>query len=62
MELNQNIFEKIYKFTNDGFRVVITLKTRNTQSLFLSKDKNDYKSCVIYKEDCSFGSPYIGET
>ena len=26
------------------------------------KDKNDYKSCVIYKGDCSCGSRYIGET
>ena len=26
------------------------------------KDKNDYKSCVIYNGDCSCGSRYIGET
>ena len=30
--------------------------------LFLLKDKNDYKSYVICKEDCSCGSCYIGET
>ena len=32
------------------------------RSLFPLKDKNDYKSCVIYKGDCSCGSRYIGET
>ena len=36
-------------------------KTRNIQFLFLIKDKNDYKSCVIYKRGCSCGSRYIGE-
>ena len=30
--------------------------------MFPLKDKNDYKSCVIYKGDCSCGSRYIGET
>ena len=42
--------------------MVITCKTRNIQSLFPLKDKSDYKSCVIYKGDCSCGSRYIGET
>ena len=32
------------------------------KTLFSLKDRNDYKSCVIYKEDCSCGSHYIGET
>ena len=49
------------KFTNNSFRTVITWKTRNIRSLFPLKDKNDYKSCVIYKGDCSCGSCYIGE-
>ena len=31
-------------------------------SLFPLKDKNDYKSCVIYKGDCSCGLRYIGES
>ena len=42
--------------------MVTTWKTRNIRSLFPLKDKNDYKSCVIYKGDCSCGSRYIGET
>ena len=42
--------------------MAITWKTGNIRSLFLIKDKNDYKSCVIYKGDCSCGSRYIGET
>ena len=42
--------------------MVITWKTRNIRSLFPLKDKNDYKSCVIYKGYCSCCSRYIGET
>ena len=42
--------------------MVITWKTRNIRSLFPLKDKNDYKSCVVYKADCSCGSRYIAET
>ena len=34
----------------------------NIRSLFLSNEKNYYKSCVIYKGDCTCGSRYIGET
>ena len=30
--------------------------------MFPLKDKNDYKSCVVCKGDCSCGSRYIGET
>ena len=30
--------------------------------MFPLKDKNDCKSCVIYKGECSCGSRYIGET
>ena len=54
--------KKFHKFTNNSFIMVITWKTRNIRSLFPLKDKNDYKSCVIYKGDCSCGSRYIGET
>ena len=42
--------------------MVITWKTRNIRSLLTLKEKNDYKSCVVYKRDCSCGSRYIGET
>ena len=41
--------------------MVITWQTRNIWSLFPLKDKNDCKSCVIYKGECSCGSRYIGE-
>ena len=37
-------------------------KTGNIPSLLPLKDKNDYKSYVIYKGDCSRGSCYNGET
>ena len=56
-------FLKIFhKFTNNSFRMVIRWKTRNIRSLSPFKDKNDCKSCVVYKGDCSCGSRYIGET
>ena len=42
--------------------MVITWKIKNIRSLFPLKDKNNYKSCVIYKGDCSCCSCYIGET
>ena len=54
-ELNEikskHFLKKFYKFTNNSFRMVIMWKTRNIRSLFPLKDKNDYKSCVIYKGD-----------
>ena len=63
MKLNQNIFlKKFHKLNNNSFRIAITWKTRNIQSLIPLKDKNDYKSFVIYKGDRSCGSRYIGET
>ena len=37
-------------------------KTRNTRPLFHLKDKNDCKSCVINKGNCSCGSRYISKT
>ena len=37
-------------------------KTRNMQSLFPSKDKNGYISCVMYIEHYSCGSSYMAET
>ena len=65
-ELNEikskHFLKKFHKFTDDGFRVVITWKTRNKRSLFPLKNKNDYKSRVIYKGDCSYGLRYISET
>ena len=42
--------------------MVIMWKTRNIPSLFPLKDKNNYKSCVIYKGVYSGGSHYTGET
>ena len=62
IKLNQNIFSKNFTDSLTSFRIVITWKTRNIWSLFPLKDKNKYKSCVIYKGGCSCGLPYIGET
>ena len=58
---SKQICKIFQKFTNDDFRVVITRKSRNIRSLFTLKDKNDYKSCIINKGDCSCGSYYTGE-
>ena len=55
--LCKNLFGRI-----NSFRMVITWKTRNIGSLFALKDKNNYKSFVICRGDCSCGSRYIGET
>ena len=65
-ELNEiqskHFLREFHNFTNNRFRIVIMWKTRNIQPLFPLKDKNDYKSCIIYKGDFSCGSCYIGET
>ena len=39
-------------------------KTKSIRFLFPLKEKkkNNYKSCVIYKAECSCGSHYIGES
>ena len=61
-EIKSNQFlKKFHKSIKISFRIVITWKARNTQSLFSLKDKNDFKLCVIYKCDCFCGSRYIGE-
>ena len=59
---SKHFLKKFYKFTNNSFRMVIMWKTRNIRSLFPLKDKNDYKSCIIYKGYYSCGSRYICET
>ena len=59
---SKHFLKEFHKSTNNSSRMAITWKTRNIRSLFPLKDKNDYKSCVFYKGDCSYGSCYIGET
>ena len=58
----KRFLKKSHKFTNNSSRNGITWTTRNIWSLFLLKDKSDYKSCDIYKGDCPCGSGYIGKT
>ena len=64
-ELNEikskHFLKKFHKFTNNSFRIEITWKARTIRSLLPLKNKSDYKSCVIYKGDCSCGSRYTGE-
>ena len=59
---SKHFLKKFHKFTNNSFKMVITWNTRNIQPLFPLKDKNDYKSCVIYKGVCSCGLCYNDET
>ena len=51
-ELNEikskHFLKKFHKFTDNSFRIVITWKTTNIRSLFPLKDKNDYKSCIVF--------------
>ena len=65
-ELNEikskHFLKKFHKFNNSSFKMAKMWKTRNIRSLFPFKEKNDYKSCVIYKGGCSCGSCYSGET
>ena len=65
-ELNEtkskHFLKKFHKFTNNSFKMVIMWKTRDIRSLFPLKDKSDYKSCFIYRRDCSCDARYIGET
>ena len=41
---------------------MISWSTRKAKSLFKLKDKIVYHSCKIYREVCSFGERYVGET
>ena len=60
-KFRQKHFLKIFlKFSNNDLRVAITWKTRNIRSLFLLKDKNHYKSCVIYQEDTQLLHSHLG--
>ena len=45
----KNILKKFHKFSNDGFRIAIMWNSRNKQSSFLLKDKNNHELCLIYK-------------
>ena len=58
----KQFLKKFHKFIRNSYRMVITWRTRNIQSLFPLKDKNDYKLCYICKGDCSCGSCNIIET
>ena len=64
-ELNEikskHFLKKFRELTNNSLRIEITWKARTIRSLFPLKNKSDYKSRVIYKGDCSFGSRYTGE-
>ena len=56
---SKHFLNKFHAFTDDGYRVPISKKTKNIQSLFPLKDKKYYKSCVFYKADFSCGLHYI---
>ena len=61
-KLSKTFIAKLNKFTNFNFIFIILWQTREINSLFNNKDKNTYRSKVVYKGDCSCGVDYIGET
>ena len=56
--------KKLHKFTNDGFRVVITWKTRNIYDLYFLLKIKTIINFVLSKKDLVLGvhAQYIGET
>ena len=56
---SKHFLKKFLKFTNNSFRIVLTSKAGDILSLF---PLNDYKWCVIYKEDYFCGSRYFDES
>ena len=57
----KNFLNKFHNFTNEKFKLIIRLKTRNLKSLFSLKDKDLHPACKIYKGICSCESAYVGE-
>ena len=44
---SKSFLKKFYNFTDDNFRLVITWRTREIQTLFPVKEKNLHLSCKI---------------
>ena len=61
-KLSKPFISKLQTFTNGKVRFHIIWDTCKMQSLFNNKDKAQHLSCVIYKDVCSCGADYIGET
>ena len=62
MKAHLNNLLEIDEFTNDTFDVQIKWLTKKVKSLFRVKDKSLHQACKIYKDVCSCGESYIGET
>ena len=62
MKAHLNNLLEIDEFTNDTFDVRIKWLTKKVKSLFRVKDKSLHQACKIYKDVCSCGESYIGET
>ena len=58
----KNFLNKFYNFTNEKFKLIIRLKTRNLKSLFPLKDKDLHPACKFYNRFCSCESTHISET
>ena len=59
---SENEFVAIRFLTKNTYDVAIKWVTRKVKSLFSLKDKNPYRSCVIYEGIFNCGENYIGET
>ena len=61
-KFSKRFISKLQTFTNGKVRFNIIWNTRKIQPIFNNKDKVQHLSCVIYKNVCSCGADYIGET
>ena len=53
--------DKLSRLTQNKYIFKIVWKTKKIRSLFPLKDRNEHRSCVIYKGICSCGEAYIGK-
>ena len=59
---SKQFIKKCDKFTNDTFDVRIKWFTKKAETVFRVKDKSLHQARKIYKDVCSCGESYIGET
>ena len=61
-KVSKTFISRLYDYAQNKFNFRIKWVTKKVKSLFQSKNRNPYPSCVIYKGVCSCGDVYVGET
>lgn len=61
-KLSKSFINKLNTFADGRFMFIILWQIRKIKSLFNLKDKNQRKSDVIYRAECTCGETCIGET